>query len=276
LAAISDVIPDLETEDTHPAKRQRLAERQVQSPILEPISTPKSMSLLKPSGQASRPRASDRPISGRLGDSHKDDDAVSLVLPPSDLRDGEHDHDAHLQGTVDKLLQSRRSISPFEGIEGEQDVIRESFEDEISHNNEVLGIPPANPQWRVGRDSAPKRKRGLSNTPLRPLDCNTVPMRAQKQLRPSQPRQTSIPGWSRINERPRSCSPQSSSPDRTAGDGTSINYVLKSDHASWLAVSCDPSHLMYINASSPLIDCSLNQLLQPFTSCAQYAMVLIL
>jgi hypothetical protein len=76
----------------------------------------------------------------------------------------------------------------------------------------------------VGRDSAPKRKRGLSNTPLRPLDCNTVPTRAQQQLRPSQPRQTSIPGRPRINESPRSCSPQSSSPDRTAGDGTSINY----------------------------------------------------
>jgi hypothetical protein len=76
----------------------------------------------------------------------------------------------------------------------------------------------------VGRDSAPKRKRGLSNTPLRPLDCNTVPTRAQQQLRPSQPQQTSIPGRPRINERPRSCSPQSSSLDRTAGDGTSINY----------------------------------------------------
>jgi hypothetical protein len=211
-------------EDTHPAKRQRLAERQAQSPILEPTSTPKSTSLLKPSGQASCPKASDGPISGRLGASHKGDGAISLVLPPSDLRDGEHDHDAHVQGTVDKLLQSRRSSSPFEGIEGEQDVIRESFEDKISHNNEVLDIPPANPHLRVGRDSAPKRKRGLSNTALRPRDCNTVPTRAQQQLRPSQPRQTSMPGQPRINKRPWSCSPQSSSPGRTAGDGTSINY----------------------------------------------------
>jgi hypothetical protein len=238
---MSDVIPDLETEDTYPAKRQRLAERQAQSPILEPTSTPKSTSLLNPSGQASRPRPSDGPISDRLGASHKGDGAVSLVLSPSDLRDGEHVHDAHVQGTVDKLLQLRRSISPFEGIEGEQNVIRdanmrkmnrqgsfgkvrECFEDEISHNNEGLGIPPANPQRRVARDSTPKRKRGLSNTALRPLDCNTVPTRTQQQVRLSQPRQTSMPGRPRINKRPRSCSPQSSSPGKTAGDGTSINY----------------------------------------------------
>jgi hypothetical protein len=221
---MSDVIPDLETEDTCPAKRQRLAERQAQSPILESASTPKSTSLLNPSGQGSRPRPSDGPISDRLGASHKGDGAVSLVLSLSDLRDGEHEHDAHVHRTVDKLLQSRRSISPFKGIEGEQDVIRESFEDEISHNNEVFDISPANPQLRVGRDSAPKRKRGLSTTALRPLDCNTVPTRAQQQLRPSQPRQASMPGQPRINKRPRSCSPQSSSPGRTAGDGPSINY----------------------------------------------------
>jgi hypothetical protein len=209
---MSNVIPDLETEDTHPAKRQRLAERQAQSPILELASTPKSTSLLNPSGQASRSRPSDGPISDRLGASHKGDGAVSLVLSPSNLRDEEHEHDAHVQRTVAKLLQSRRSISPFGGIEGEQDVIRdanmrkmnrqgsfgkvrESFEDEISHN-----------------------------TALRPLDCNTVPTRTQQQGRLSQPRQTSMPGRPRINKRPRSCSPQSSSSGRTAGDGTSINY----------------------------------------------------
>jgi hypothetical protein len=123
---MSDVIPDLETEDTHLAKRQRLAERQTQSPILEPASTPKSTSLLNPSGQASRSRPSDGPISDRLGASHKGDGAVSLVLPLIDLRDREHDYDAHVQGTVDELLQSRRSISPFEGIESEQDVIRDA------------------------------------------------------------------------------------------------------------------------------------------------------
>jgi hypothetical protein len=45
--------------------------------------------------------------------------------------------------------------------------------------------------------------------------------------------------------------------------------ILKSDHASWLAVSCDPNHLMYIDASSPSIDSLLNQLFQPSTSCVQ-------
>jgi hypothetical protein len=45
--------------------------------------------------------------------------------------------------------------------------------------------------------------------------------------------------------------------------------ILKSDHASWLAVSCDPNHLMYIDAFSPSIDSLINQLFQPSTSCVQ-------
>jgi hypothetical protein len=80
--------------------------------------------------------------------------------------------------------------------------VRESSKDEISHNNKELGIPPANPQRRVIRDSAPERKRGLSNTALRPLDGNTVPTRTQQQVRLSQPQQTSMPGRPRINIRP--------------------------------------------------------------------------
>jgi hypothetical protein len=238
---MSDVISDLETEDTHSAKRQRLAERQAQSPILEPASTSDSTSLLNLSGQASRSKASDGPISGRLGASHKGDGAVSLVLPPSDLRDGEYEHDAHVQGTADELLQSRRSVSLFEGIEGEQHVIgdanmckidrqgsfgkvRESFEDEISDNNEGLGIPPANPRQLVGRDLAPKRKRGLSNTALRALDCNMVPTRTLRQIRSGQPQQKSMPGRPDIDEGPQSCSPRSYSPGTTAGDGININF----------------------------------------------------
>jgi hypothetical protein len=48
-----------------------------------------------------------------------------------------------------------------------------------------------------------------------------------------------------------------------------MTILLKSDHASWLAVSCDPNHLTYIDASSPSIDSLLNQLFQPSTSCVQ-------
>ena len=50
-AAVPDVIPDLELEDAYLAKRQRLAERQAQSPTLEPASTPKPASLLNLSGR---------------------------------------------------------------------------------------------------------------------------------------------------------------------------------------------------------------------------------
>ncbi|KAF1361621.1 hypothetical protein EJ07DRAFT_175573 [Lizonia empirigonia] len=101
-AATTDVILEPEPEDAHPAKWQRLAERQAQSPMLEPASTPKSPSLPNLSGQAScsipSPRAAGR----------KDDGATNLVLSPSDLRDEEDGHNAHAQGMNDELLHFKR------------------------------------------------------------------------------------------------------------------------------------------------------------------------
>ncbi len=249
-----DVIPDLELEDAYLAKRQRLAEGQAQSPTLEPASTPKPTSLLNLSGQASLPRASDGPIPRPRAAGWKDDGAVSLALPPSDLHDEEDDNDAHVQGTVEELLQSSRRISPFEGMEGERDVVRdaerremnrrgsggkvgESSEDELSHTNEEFDIPPATPRRLMGRGWTRKRKHGLSNTALRPLDCNTVPTRAQQQVRPSQPRQKSMPERPRTGKAPQCCSPRSSSPGTTAGDGTNINYE------SSLGMSCQITDL---------------------------------
>jgi hypothetical protein len=102
--------------------------------------------------------------------------------------------------------------------------VRESFEDVISHNNEGLGIPPTDPRQLVGRDSAPKRKRGLSNTALRALDCNMVPTRTLRQIRSGQRKQKSMPGRPDIDEGPQSCSPRSYSPGTTAGEGININY----------------------------------------------------
>ncbi|UPX14638.1 uncharacterized protein EKO05_0005115 [Ascochyta rabiei] len=52
-AAATDVTLETEPEDAYPAKRQRLSERQPQSPMLEPVSKLKSTSLLTLSGQAS-------------------------------------------------------------------------------------------------------------------------------------------------------------------------------------------------------------------------------
>ncbi|UPX14637.1 uncharacterized protein EKO05_0005114 [Ascochyta rabiei] len=131
-------------------------------------------------------------------------------------------------------------------MEGEQDVVRdadwrevnqqdsldkvgESFEDELGHNREGFGIPPAKPPQYEDRDRAPKRKRGLSNTALRPLYYNKVPVRAQQQVRPNQPRQKPMPGRPRIDRGLRSCSPQSSPPGTTACDETNINYRLSLD-----------------------------------------------
>ncbi|KAF1354418.1 hypothetical protein EJ07DRAFT_158568 [Lizonia empirigonia] len=247
-AAATDVTLETEPEDARPAKRQRLTERLPQSPMLEPVSALKSTFLLNPSGQASRS------IPGPPAAGRKDDGATHLVLPPSDLRDKEDDHDADFWGTIDELLQSRRSISSFEGMEGEQDVtwdadwremnqhdsldrIGESFEGKISHNKEGSGIPPAKPRQRVGRDRAPTRKRGLSNTALRPLYYNKVPMGAHQQVKPSRLRQKQMPGRPRINRGLRSCSPQSSSPGATARDGTNINY------RSSLDISCEMTDL---------------------------------
>ncbi|KAF1937092.1 hypothetical protein EJ02DRAFT_426929 [Clathrospora elynae] len=114
LAAVPSFIPDLEREVPYPAKRQRLAEQQAQSPILEPASTPNSTPLLDLS-------AGDGPIPSPLGAGRKGDGAMSRVLPRTDLRDVEDGDDAYVQGAVEELLHARRSSPPSEGMEGEQD-----------------------------------------------------------------------------------------------------------------------------------------------------------
>lgn len=88
------------------------------------------------------------------------------------------------------------SNPPFEGTKGEEDIdwnsdrremnrqesdikVGENSEDELSHNNEVCSVPPANPRQRKRRDRAPLRRRRLSNTVLRLLDCNMEPTRVR-------------------------------------------------------------------------------------------------
>ncbi|KAF1352742.1 hypothetical protein EJ07DRAFT_158978 [Lizonia empirigonia] len=245
-AAATDVIVETEPQDAHPAKRQRLAERQTQSPILEPVSTLKSTSILNLSGQASRS------VPGPKAAAHKGDGATHLVLPPSDLREKEDDQDADFRGKISELLQSRGSISSFKGIEGEQDVIQdadwrvmnrhsssskvgENLEEELSH--EACNTPPSISQRRKRKAWATETGRELSNTVLSPLDCNTVPKRAQQQVRPSQPRKKKMPGRPRIDRGLRSYSPQLSSPGTTAHDGTKINYRPS------LNISCEVTDL---------------------------------
>ncbi|KAF1937089.1 hypothetical protein EJ02DRAFT_515423 [Clathrospora elynae] len=180
-----NVISDLEPENPHPAKRRRIAERQAQSPILEPTYTPKPTPLLDPSDQASRPSTSDGPIPGPLGAGHKDDGTISLALPPTDLRDVEDGDGAYVQGAVEEL-QARGSITSSERLELKQDVSRESdrrvinrqgsgnkvgeiFGEELSHN-EAGNIPPLTSQRRRCRAWAPEMGCKPSNTALRPLD----------------------------------------------------------------------------------------------------------
>jgi hypothetical protein len=126
LAAVPNVISDLEREGLYPAKRQRLAERRAQSSILEPASTPKSTHLIDLSGQVSHPSASDAPIPGPLGAGREHDGAISLVLPLTDLRGAEDDDGAYVYKAVEEPPQARGSIPPSEWMEGEQDVSRES------------------------------------------------------------------------------------------------------------------------------------------------------
>ncbi|KNG46628.1 hypothetical protein TW65_06675 [Stemphylium lycopersici] len=194
---LPNVISDLEPENSHPAKRRRMAERQAQSPILEPTYTPKSTVMLDLSDQASRPSTSDGPIPGSQAAGRKDDGTISLALSPTDLRDVEDGDGAYVQGAVEEVLQARGYIPPSEGLEFEQDVGRESnrrvmnkqgsgskvgeiLEEELSHS-EACNTSPSRFQRRGRRVWAPETRRELSNTAPRPLDCNTVPTRAPQQ-----------------------------------------------------------------------------------------------
>jgi hypothetical protein len=104
---VPSFILDLEREDPYLAKRQRLAERQAQSPILEPASTPNSTPLLDLS-------AGDGLIPSPLGAGREGDGAMSLVLALTDLRDVEDGDGACVQGPFKELLQARRSSPPSE------------------------------------------------------------------------------------------------------------------------------------------------------------------
>jgi hypothetical protein len=253
LEAVPNVISDLEPENPHPAKRRRTAERQPQSPIIEPTHTPKPMPLLDPSDEASRPSTSDGTIPGPLGADRKEDGTTSLTLPPTDLRNVEDGDGACVQGAVEELLQARRSITPSERLQFEQDVGQESdrratnrqdsgrkvgevFEEEHSHN-EASSIPPSRSQRRRRRTWTPEMGRKPSNTSRRPLDYNTVPTRAPQRSRMSQPHQNSISGRRDIDKDPQTCFPGSNTPGTTADDGTNIEYECD------LSMSCQITDL---------------------------------
>ncbi|KAH5707481.1 hypothetical protein HBI81_250790 [Parastagonospora nodorum] len=207
LEAVPNNTSDLEPENPHPAKRRRTAERQPQSPIIEPTHTPKPMPLLDPSDEASRPSTSNGTIPGPLGADRKEDGTTSRTLPPTDLRDVEDGDGACVQGAVEELLQARRSITPSERLQFEQEVGQESdrratnsqdsgsqvgevFEKEHSHY-EASSIPPSRLQRRRRRTRTPETGRKSSNNSPRPLDYNTVPTRAPQGSRMSQPQNNS-------------------------------------------------------------------------------------
>ncbi|KAG9186466.1 hypothetical protein G6011_09574 [Alternaria panax] len=245
LEAVPNVISDLEPENPHPVKRRRTAERQARSPIIEPTHTPKPMPLLDPSDEASRPSISGGTIPGPLGADRKEDGTTSLTLPPTDLRDVEDGDGACVQGAVEELLQARRSITPSERLQFEQDVGRESdrsatnrqdsgsqvgevFEEEHSHN-EASSIPPSRSQRHRRRTWTPEMGRNPSNNSLRPLDYNTVPTRAPQRSRMSQPQQNLISERRGTDKDPQTYFPESNTPGTTADDRTNIDY------------ECDPS-----------------------------------
>jgi hypothetical protein len=237
----------------NPAKRRRTAERQAQSSIVEPTYTPKPMPLLDPSDEASRPSSSDGTIPGPLGADRKEDGTTSLTLPPTDFRDVEDGDGACVQGANEELLQARRSITPSERLQFEQDVGQESnrratnrqdsgskvgevFEEEHSHN-EASSIPPSRLQRRRRRTWTPEMGRKPSNNSLRPLDYNTVPTRAPQGSRMSQPQKKFKSERRDTDKGPQTCFQRSNTPGTTADDETNIDYE------SGLRMSCQITDL---------------------------------
>jgi len=188
-AAVPDLTPEPELEDPRSAKRRRPAERQAESLILDPI--PKSTPLPTPNGPDSRTRASNEPSPGPFDTDSKGDGAGCPVLPLNDLLDIENGGDsAHGRGIGEELLHSSRGlISPFEEIQGDQDMrpdsdrceeksnasdgeVGESYEDELNQIDDVsCGAlvttsrrrEPSNRRFR-------KKGRGPLRSALRPRD----------------------------------------------------------------------------------------------------------
>jgi hypothetical protein len=221
-------------------KRRRMAERQARSFVIESTYTPKPAPLLDSSHQTSRLGTGNGPILSPPGADHREHGTISLALSSTNHYDVEDGDGAYVQGAVEEQSQARRSITPSQEIQFEQDVRGESnrrvisrqgsgsevgeiLEDEHSYNDASI-IRPSRSQQRGDTIWTPAMVRKPSNTPLKPLNHNTIPARASQRAKLSQPQRKPVPGRRDTNERPRTCSLDSDTPGTTAGHGTDIDY----------------------------------------------------
>lgn len=158
-AEVPGVTSEPELEDPRSAKRRGSAEQRPESLILDSVSIPKSTPLSTSSDPVSRSRASKVPL--------------YKVIVVENRSDG-----AHSGGTGEELLRfSRGSISPFEGMQGDQDVglgsdrreeksnasdgeVGESYKDEINQADNVSRGASARLLSNVNQGIADSGRRG--------------------------------------------------------------------------------------------------------------------
>ena len=232
-----------------------MAERQAQSSITESTYTPKPPPLLDPSHQASCLSTSDGPIVSSPGADHREHGTISLALSSTNHYDVEDGNGAYVQGAVEEQSQARRSITPSQEIQFEQDVrgksnrhvisrqgsgseVGEILEDEHSYNEASI-IRPSRSQRRRHTIWTPAMARKPSNTPLRPLNHNTIPAGTSQRVNLSQPQRKPVPGGRNTDQRPRNCSLGSDTPGTTADHGTDTDYGCD------LSISCQITDLTF-------------------------------
>ncbi|CAN9089970.1 unnamed protein product [Alternaria alternata] len=253
LEAVPDMVSYSEPENLHSVKRQRIAEQQLPSLVIESTYTPKPAPLLNSSHQTSRLSTGNGPILSPPGAEHREHGTISLALFPTNHYNVEDGDGAYVQGAVEEQSQARRFITPSQEIQSEQDVRGESnrrvisrqgsgsevgeiLEDEHSYNEASI-IRPSRSQRRRHTIWTPAMARKPSNTPLRPLNHNTIPARASQRVKLSQPQRKPVPGGRNADQRLRNCSLGSDTPGTTAHHGTDTDY--RSD----LSISCQITDL---------------------------------
>ncbi|KAF2177361.1 hypothetical protein K469DRAFT_375375 [Zopfia rhizophila CBS 207.26] len=194
-----------DSEDSRSAKR-RSAQSQAESFAPSPVCTLTSTTTLPQahSSHLSPLGFSNDPNAGDVDDGGKGNGADTSDLPRSDLLDLQNGSDGeHNEGVTDKELlhSSRQSISPSEGIEGDQDVnpdsegedkancsdseVRESNKDGRNQANDVSHRVSATTFQQHKPSSRPFRKsrRGISRTRPKSQGESTITTRTSPQLR---------------------------------------------------------------------------------------------
>lgn len=239
LEAVPDVVPDPELDNPHPSKRQRMAERQAPSPIIEPTNMPEP-TLLHVCDQTSCISTSDSYIDSPPCAGHEEDRTISLTLPLTDLCDEQHRDGTYVQGAIKERLQAQEYIILPKELELGENVNRESSRrgvsgqgscsktgeiyGEKSSHSEACDMPLLRSQPRRHRVWTPEIRRRPSNTALRKLDYNAVPTRPAQQGELSQPQQDSISERLDINAGSQACFPVSNSSGATAEDNINVDY----------------------------------------------------